>query len=732
MRPATRLAATAIVVSVVILPGKSAEKTPVTIEDCIRMVRIQNVYQPNEPTVTFSPDGTRFAVVVWRGDLERNTNHYSLLVFDSQHLERPPQSVLTLQYSHDSEDQHATPIAQAAFIANNSAVAFLGRLNGLHRQVYAVDLRTKNVQQLTKHPNDVLAFGITPDGNRLVLAARAPEDAAARQRLQRDGFSLDEVGGPTPNLFRITFGEWLPPRLQWFRQAPGQAKPLLVHETAPKKSAYVLYPKVWMAPSGRLAAIHPYGSVSTDASIGLLHLDTGRMEDVGSALPSEVASLAWFHRVLWAPDERSLLVFARPDLFEIAIDRKRATRVSVGDAWELLGWDARESQLRFVRSMAARDASTDLTMATLTRGPRGWKPLSTHHKSTTGYGLNAHYYGATNEHIIIGVKDAPTIPPEVAAYAVESRSTHVLTDLDPQLAGKRFGSVERLKWPGAEQGEVSVGYLIKPTDYRPGRRAPLIVLLEAAYTRDDTSYVLDGRTQLGGAAIQVWANAGFAVLIAPGPRSVREVTGTPDEPKLGLSDLEHAIDKLVDEGIADRDRVALIGWSRSGYHTLYAISHARRPFAAASVIDNVQYTLNNYILVPGYWQDHKQNWGGLLPWGPRGREWFAKSLDFALNDVRTPLLMERYGKGSLLISVEVYAALKALSVPIDVYFFPGAAHNPKSPRHRWRSLNTHLDWFRFWLQNREDPDPNKRAQYERWRRLREEWRQSKASKAQSR
>jgi hypothetical protein len=78
MRPAIRLATAAIAVSGVILPGQAAEKTPVTIEDCIRMVRIQNVYQPNEPVVTFSPDGTRFAVVVWRGDLERNTNHYPL------------------------------------------------------------------------------------------------------------------------------------------------------------------------------------------------------------------------------------------------------------------------------------------------------------------------------------------------------------------------------------------------------------------------------------------------------------------------------------------------------------------------------------------------------------------------------------------------------------------------------------------------------------------------------
>ncbi|HEX7115087.1 MAG TPA: hypothetical protein VF193_08130 [Steroidobacter sp.] len=30
-----------------------------------------------------------------------------------------------------------------------------------------------------------------------------------------------------------------------------------------------------------------------------------------------------------------------------------------------------------------------------------------------------------------------------------------------------------------------------------------------------------------------------------------------------------------------------------------------------------------------------------------------------------------------------------------------------------------LDWFRFWLQDIEDPNPAKAEQYERWRKLRE-------------
>lgn len=33
-------------------------------------------------------------------------------------------------------------------------------------------------------------------------------------------------------------------------------------------------------------------------------------------------------------------------------------------------------------------------------------------------------------------------------------------------------------------------------------------------------------------------------------------------------------------------------------------------------------------------------------------------------------------------------------------------------------MNPDLDWFRLWLQDYEDPDPAKAAQYMRWRELR--------------
>jgi hypothetical protein len=50
--------------------------------------------------------------------------------------------------------------------------------------------------------------------------------------------------------------------------------------------------------------------------------------------------------------------------------------------------------------------------------------------------------------------------------------------------------------------------------------------------------------------------------------------------------------------------------------------------------------------------------------------------------------------------------------------FPNEYHVKWQPAHRLAIYNRNLDWFRFWLQDYEDPDPAKTEQYTRWRQFR--------------
>jgi len=70
--------------------------------------------------------------------------------------------------------------------------------------------------------------------------------------------------------------------------------------------------------------------------------------------------------------------------------------------------------------------------------------------------------------------------------------------------------------------------------------------------------------------------------------------------------------------------------------------------------------------------------------------------------------------------VETWYYLRRAGAPVEWLEYPDEFHIKSSPANRWWVHNRNLDWFRFWLQDYEDPDPAKAAQYARWRKMRDE------------
>jgi hypothetical protein len=57
--------------------------------------------------------------------------------------------------------------------------------------------------------------------------------------------------------------------------------------------------------------------------------------------------------------------------------------------------------------------------------------------------------------------------------------------------------------------------------------------------------------------------------------------------------------------------------------------------------------------------------------------------------------------------------------PVDFILLPDAPHIVVKPWERLATQQGLVDWFRFWLQGEEDPDPAKAEQYKRWRGLKQ-------------
>src|SRR5713226_9114210 len=69
-------------------------------------------------------------------------------------------------------------------------------------------------------------------------------------------------------------------------------------------------------------------------------------------------------------------------------------------------------------------------------------------------------------------------------------------------------------------------------------------------------------------------------------------------------------------------------------------------------------------------------------------------------------------------SWEFFVGLKRLGKPIELVWLPDSLHEPVKPLERMTAQQGNVDWFCFWLQGYEDPDPAKAERYARWRDLR--------------
>jgi len=80
--------------------------------------------------------------------------------------------------------------------------------------------------------------------------------------------------------------------------------------------------------------------------------------------------------------------------------------------------------------------------------------------------------------------------------------------------------------------------------------------------------------------------------------------------------------------------------------------------------------------------------------------------------------IEGHDNSSILNIWSQYAGLRELNKPVDLIQLPKASHLLVHPQEDLQSVEGNIDWFDFWLNGHEDPNPAKADQYQRWRVLR--------------
>lgn len=181
----------------------------------------------------------------------------------------------------------------------------------------------------------------------------------------------------------------------------------------------------------------------------------------------------------------------------------------------------------------------------------------------------------------------------------------------------------------------------------------------------------------------------------------------------GLSAVRSVIDLLASKGEIDRTKVGMGGLSFGSEVTMWTVMQSDLLTAASvtSPLMSRNYYLFSSMRGKAFSKELQTFWQLGAP-DETPKRWRLLSPAANLDKIKAPILMQ--------MPEQEYVIALDYAIPLihehlaDLYAFPNEPHQKFQPRHKLAAYERNLDWFRFWLQGYEDPDPAKRAQYAHW------------------
>lgn len=295
------------------------------------------------------------------------------------------------------------------------------------------------------------------------------------------------------------------------------------------------------------------------------------------------------------------------------------------------------------------------------------------------------------------VMQASDKPAEAHVVRSGAASTTQVSRANADAAAMPVGKTEVVKWKSKDGRDIE-GLLTYPVGYTAGTKVPLILNIHGGPAGVFQHSYIGGR---GSYPIATFASRGYAVL-RPNPRGSSGYgtefrrANIKDWGGMDYEDLMTGVDKVIAMGVADSNRLGVMGWSYGGYMTSTIITKTKRfkvASAGAPVTNLMSFTTTADI--PGFIPDY---FGGEF-WNDPAT--YAKhSAMFNIKGVSTPTLVQ-HGEADVRVPIsqgyELYNALKAQGVPTRMIVLPRQPHGPNEPKMQMAAMQSNLEWFEKYL-----------------------------------
>jgi len=281
----------------------------------------------------------------------------------------------------------------------------------------------------------------------------------------------------------------------------------------------------------------------------------------------------------------------------------------------------------------------------------------------------------------------------------------VLTNMTQQTKNLILGTREVVKWKSTDGAEIE-GVLIKPADFDPAKKYPLLCIIHGGPTGIDRPVLLSPDTRNYPA--DIWAARGAVILKVNyrGSAGYGEAFRRLNVRNLGVGDawdVISGVDSLIAKGFIDRNRVACMGWSQGGYISAFLTASSDRFVAisvGAGISDWATYYYNTDIT------PFTIHYLGTNP--VDDPEIYRKTSPIAyIKSARTPTLIQ-HGELDRRVPIanayELRQALEDKGVKVEMIVYKGFGHGITKPKSQRAVMQHNLGWFNHYIWN--DPMPD--------------------------
>ena len=618
------------------------------------------VYAVNEAVMT--PDKSEFVTQIWLSNLDTKRNVQ--LTFGEKSSSNP-------KWSPDG-----------------NWLAFLSNRKDNRNQIYLLNLSGGEAEPLTDGKSAVTNFAWSPDGRSIALTMM---DAKTEEEEKNDkGKNDSRWADENLKLARLYV-------LSVQKDANGKREPRKL-----TTENYQVEDFDWSNDGSRIAFGHVKSPVANDwptSDVSIVEVASGKISDLANSPAAETSPL-------YSPDGKSIAVstsdvparWAGSGIIQVFSTSGGPPKNAAGtfDAQPAVaGWSSDSKHIYFSEAKGTGTQIYSLDVAAnrideIKTTPAVLSAISLNSSGTT----------------FAFVRQTPNTPADAYVASVSDFNPVQVTRVNEGLQIPALGRTEVITWKSKDGKDIE-GLLTYPVGYQNGQRVPLILNVHGGPAGVFQQTFIGGR---GVYPLATFASRGFAIL-RPNPRGSSGYGAEFRRANIkdwgfgDYQDLMTGVDKVIEMGVADPERLGVMGWSYGGFMTSWIVTQTQR-FKAASAgapVTNLM-SFNGTADIPAFIPDY---FGGQF-W--EVMDLYQKhSPMFNVKNVSTPTMIQ-HGEADVRVPIsqgyEFYNALKVKGMPTRMLVLPRQPHGPTEPKMQLAAMKANLEWFEKYIGSKRETSRN--------------------------